>query len=110
MLVSPEDPLQSLPKLKNCNSRAPGILRGGYRMADSKVRSTPWLVCFAQVFPFPSNLIVVCESFSFELLDQTFLRSYKLNNVVAKLKLNEKKQKTPSKKSQAKKLNKPKIA
>ncbi|KAK3775552.1 hypothetical protein RRG08_048188 [Elysia crispata] len=37
MLVSPEDPLQSLPKLKNCNSRAPGILRGGYRMADSKV-------------------------------------------------------------------------
>lgn len=37
MLVSPEDPLQTLPKLKNCNSRAPGILKGGYRMADSKV-------------------------------------------------------------------------
>ncbi|GFR71410.1 F-box only protein 9 [Elysia marginata] len=37
MLVSPEDPLQSLPKLKNSNSQSPGILKGGYRMADSKV-------------------------------------------------------------------------
>ncbi|CAG5134554.1 unnamed protein product [Candidula unifasciata] len=37
MLVSPEDPIQSLPKLRYRNSKVAGILRGGYRMSDFKV-------------------------------------------------------------------------
>ncbi|BFZ21038.1 hypothetical protein BsWGS_24077 [Bradybaena similaris] len=37
MLVSPEDPIQSLPKLRYRSSKTAGILRGGYRMSDFKV-------------------------------------------------------------------------
>ncbi|KAK0053938.1 F-box only protein 9 [Biomphalaria pfeifferi] len=37
MLVSPEDPLQSLPKLKLRNSKAQGMLKGVYKLTDHKV-------------------------------------------------------------------------
>uniref|UniRef100_A0A0B7AJ98 F-box only protein 9 n=1 Tax=Arion vulgaris TaxID=1028688 RepID=A0A0B7AJ98_9EUPU len=37
MLVSPEEPLQSLTKLRYQNSKVAGILKGGYRLSDFKV-------------------------------------------------------------------------
>ncbi|KAH9492604.1 F-box only protein 9 [Bulinus truncatus] len=37
MLVSPEDPLQSLPKLKIRNSKTQGMLKGVYKLIDHKV-------------------------------------------------------------------------
>ncbi|CAL1530069.1 unnamed protein product [Lymnaea stagnalis] len=37
MLVSPDDPLQSLPKLKFRNSKSPGLLKGVYKLTDHKV-------------------------------------------------------------------------
>ncbi|XP_059144742.1 F-box only protein 9-like [Physella acuta] len=37
MLVTPEDPLQSLQKLRYKNSKTPGILKGVYKLTDHKV-------------------------------------------------------------------------
>ncbi|XP_012937042.1 F-box only protein 9 [Aplysia californica] len=37
MLVSPEDPLQTLPKLRHRNSKAAGILKGHYKISEFKV-------------------------------------------------------------------------